>query len=98
MYKIIRLREKGRPKTKAQLKSEEPQRLDVAIEIDMDTVMGRPARVARIHHGGPRDADPIPRLYDAEVNSMAPLAMIITGIEEVDGVMYAQSWWCGETR
>ncbi|UBM27693.1 phage tail length tape measure family protein [Pseudomonas sp. p1(2021b)] len=36
----------------------------------------------------------IPRLHDACVNGMAQLGMNITGVEEVDGVLYAQSWWC----
>lgn len=94
MYRILRMREKGKPKSKYQMRSEEPQRLDVAIEICLDNPMGRLSRTARIQHGGPYDEDPLPPLYDAEVNSMAPLAMIITGVEEVDGVMYAQSWWC----
>lgn len=38
--------------------------------------------------------DIIPRLHDAKVNGMAQLGMNINGIEEIDGVMYAQSWWC----
>lgn len=95
MLRIVRLRDKGKPKSKYQLKSEQPQRLDVAIEMCMDNPMGRLSRVARIQHGGPYGEDPLPRLYDAEVNSMAALAMTITGVEEVDGAMYAQSWWCG---
>jgi|SRR5690606_20306702 len=94
MFRIQRLREKGRPKSKAQLKAETPLRLDVSIRVSSETPLGRSSRVASIHHGGPAGTDPIPRLYDAEVNSMAPLAMIITGVEEIDGVMYSQSWWC----
>lgn len=95
MYRILRLRDKGRPKSKAELKAEKPLHLDISIGISLDTPMGRQSRTASIHHGGPRESDPLPPLYDAEVNSMAPLAMIITGVEEIDGVMYAQSWWCG---
>ena len=28
---------------------------------------------------------------------MAQGGMNLTGFEEVDGVLYAQSWWCGQT-
>jgi len=35
-----------------------------------------------------------PRLHDAKVNGMAQLGMNINGVEDIDGVLYAQSWWC----
>ena len=36
----------------------------------------------------------LPPLLDASVTNMATLGMNISGIEEVDGVFYFQSWWC----
>ena len=39
-------------------------------------------------------ADIIPRLHDAKLNGMAQLGININGVEEIDGVLYAQSWWC----
>jgi len=38
--------------------------------------------------------DIIPRLHDAKVNGMAQLGMNINGVEDIDGVLYAQAWWC----
>lgn len=38
--------------------------------------------------------DIIPRLHDAKVNGMAQLGININGVEDIDGVLYAQSWWC----
>ncbi len=38
--------------------------------------------------------DVIPRLHDAKISNMAQLGMHISGVEEIDGVLYAQSWWC----
>lgn len=93
-FRIHRLRDRGIAKTKARLKKEQPYIGDVFINVEQDNPLGRASRVAYIHHGGPAGTHPLPPLYDAEVHSMAPLAMIITGVEEFDGVMYAQSWWC----
>jgi hypothetical protein len=36
----------------------------------------------------------LPPLFDANVTSMATLGMNISGVEEVDGAFYFQSWWC----
>lgn len=36
----------------------------------------------------------IPHLHDAKVNGMVQLGMNINGVEDIDGVLYAQSWWC----
>ena len=32
--------------------------------------------------------------HDSDLTGMAQGGMNITGVEEVDGVLYAQSWWC----
>ncbi|WP_375738039.1 hypothetical protein [Pseudomonas boanensis] len=56
--------------------------------------MGRSANVARLSVGLPQDQDPIPPLIDAQLLWMAPGGFVISGVELVDGVAYAQSWWC----
>lgn len=54
---------------------------------------GRVATQAWVFSPTP-DPDIIPRLHDAKVNGMAQLGMNINGVEDIDGVLYAQSWWC----
>jgi hypothetical protein len=45
-----------------------------------------------MRYGPPPDV--LPRLIDARVTGLGTNGMNITGIEEVDGVYYFQSWWC----
>ncbi len=40
--------------------------------------------------------DVSPWLLDAKINGMAKLGLNISGLEEVEGALYAQSWWCRE--
>lgn len=96
MYFLITpLRERGRPRDKNELKRASPTAGDLRIEHQPCKEMGRPARVAFVNSATP-DYEPLPRLYDAEVHSMAPNGFVVTGIEIIDGVAYGQSWICRE--
>ena len=68
-------------------------RADIHIGDHHSEPLGRVATQAWVFNPTP-GPDVIPRLHDARVNGMAQLGMNINGIEEIDGVMYAQSWWC----
>lgn len=92
-FRVVRMRERGVAIPREQLRTAEPLKIDVLIETSLFEDLGRHSRVARCFSSNPAH-EPLPRLYDAQVNSMAPLAMVITGVEFVDGVGYAQSWWC----
>ncbi len=54
---------------------------------------GRETREAYLFNHGP-GPDLLPRLMDAQVTGMSHNGMNISGVEEIDGVLYAQSWWC----
>ncbi|MNJ62279.1 hypothetical protein D3C77_581160 [compost metagenome] len=71
------------------------QPLLVAIHIgeSPSDTLGRSTTSAWVFNASP-GTDTIPRLLDARVTGMAQGGMNITGVEEVDGVLYAQSWWC----
>lgn len=94
-FHIIRLRERGKPRDKKALQSDTPSAGDLRIEHQPTRELGRPSRVAFIASGSP-DNEPLPRLYDADVHSMAPNGFVVTGIEIIDGVAYGQSWLCKE--
>ncbi|GEM_PF-1875320 len=34
------------------------------------------------------------QLHDVEVNGTAQLGININGVEEIDGLLCVQSWWC----
>lgn len=87
------MRHRGVAVPRDQLRTAEPLKADVLIEATFNEGLGRYSRVARCFSSNPGH-EPLPRLFDAEINSMAPLGLVITGTELVDGVGYAQSWWC----
>lgn len=54
-------------------------------------------RPASLRNGAwPGDAPPLRPLLDARLTSMATLGFTLSGLEEDDGVLYAQSWYCRE--
>ncbi|SEP56895.1 hypothetical protein SAMN03159444_00074 [Pseudomonas sp. NFACC02] len=67
---------------------------DVHIGEDRNSVLGRATMVASVFSTAPGCPDALPPLFDANITSMATLGLNISGIEEVEGVFYFQSWWC----
>lgn len=90
---LLRRRENGAVIAAERLRKMEPLRVDIHIGIQHSEPLGRVCTQAWVFNPAP-SGDIIPRLYDAHINGMAQLGMNITGLEEVDGVLYAQSWWC----
>lgn len=92
-FLVVRRRELGIAIPSEKLRRLTPLRADVHIGAHHNEPLGRVATQAWVFNPTP-GPDIIPRLYDAKVNGMAQLGININGIEEVDGVLYAQSWWC----
>ncbi|WP_236238476.1 hypothetical protein [Pseudomonas faucium] len=92
-FLLVRRRERGVAIPSNKLKQLTPLRADVHIEYGDSKVLGRPCIEAWVFNPTP-SGDIIPRLHDACVNGMGTLGLNITGFEEIDGVVYAQSWWC----
>ncbi|MCQ4274491.1 MULTISPECIES: hypothetical protein [Stutzerimonas stutzeri group] len=95
-FKILPLRDHGKPRDKQQLKSISPAQGDLRIEHQPCNELGRPARVAFLCCPQPNDT-PLGKLLDVELHSMAPNGFIVTGVELIDGVAYGQSWLCRES-
>lgn len=75
------------------LRKIKPLRVDVHIGDHHSEPLGRVSTQAWVFNPTPGH-DVILRLRDAKVNGMAQLGININGIEEIDGALYAQSWWC----
>ncbi|MGJ3439361.1 hypothetical protein AAZU54_05105 [Pseudomonas sp. Je.1.5.c] len=92
-FLLVRRRVNGVAIPTSQLRKITPLRADIHIGDNHSEPLGRVATQAWVFNptSGP---DVIPRLHDAKVNGMAQLGMNINGIEEIGGVVYAQSWWC----
>ncbi len=92
-FLIVRRRERGKAIPSDQLSKIQPLRGDIHIGDHHCEALGRVATEAWVFTHSPGQ-DIIPRLLDAKVNGMAQLGMNINGVEDIDGVLYAQSWWC----
>lgn len=71
-----------------------PIKGNVLVNGEFSEELGRHSNVAKLVAGMPMEPQPLPRLLDATLASMAPLGFVLSGIEYIDGCAYAQSWWC----
>ena len=92
-FLLVRRRVNGVAIPTSQLGKIQPLRADIHIGDHHSEPLGRVSTQAWVFNPSP-GTDIIPRLHDAKVNGMAQLGININGVEEVDGVLYAQSWWC----
>lgn len=96
-FLIVPMRERGVARSKRDIASAEPVKGDIIFSSAPSDLLKRTANTASLRHGAwPGDAPPIRPLLDARLTSMATLGFTLSGLEEVDGVLYAQSWYCRE--
>ncbi len=92
-FNLVRRRERGIAIPSDQLRKIQPLKADIQIGEHHSPLLGRVTTQATVFNCTP-GPDVIPPLLDAKVTGMATLGMNITGVEDMDGVLYAQSWWC----
>ncbi|EIK96037.1 hypothetical protein PMM47T1_13795 [Pseudomonas sp. M47T1] len=98
MYVLVtRRRHLGVGLDQAAVRSAEAIKGDIEVRLDKAPCLGREANIAQMRPVDPMCASPLPLLYDATMTWMSTNGFVLSGVEEVDGVMYAQSWWCRET-
>ena len=67
---------------------------DVRIDTRKSDELGRSCEMARLVQSNPLESSVIPPLLDAALHGMSTNGFVLSGIEVIDGVAYAQSWWC----
>jgi hypothetical protein len=96
-FLIVPMRERGVARSKRDIASAEPVTGDIIFSSTPSDLLKRAANTASLRHGAwPGDEPPLRPLLDARMSSMATLGFTLSGLEEVDGVLYAQSWYCRE--
>jgi len=93
-FLVVRRRHLGVALDANELRKAQPVRGGIAVEEERVECLKRVSRVAKVRGPWPMEPPLLPLLLDVNLASMAPNGMILSGIEEVNGVMYAQSWWC----
>ena len=56
--------------------------------------LGRNSRTASVQGRCKIEESELPLLYEAVLSWMAPNGFVLSGLEEEDGCLYAQSWLC----
>src|SRR5258705_10892425 len=99
MYALITpMRFHGKALEQSQIRTAEPIRADVVTSHQDVSALGRYADVANVRPGdGCRD-EILPALYDVRLAWMATGGFVLAGFEVINGVAYAQSWWCRPER
>lgn len=95
-FLITRMREKGVARPWTDIRHSVPIRGDVNICNEMCQALNRTSDIASVRGPMPLEPSALLPLLDARVSVMATNAFTLSGLEEIDGVLYAQSWWCRE--
>ncbi|EEA01038.1 conserved hypothetical protein [Burkholderia sp. H160] len=88
------MRERGKEWHKRDIDAAEPVTDDLAIKHELSAQYKRTSKVASFEQSGAADAQPLPPVHDVELSWMGPNGFVLTGIEFIGDVAYAQSWWC----
>jgi hypothetical protein len=96
-FLITKMRERGVARSWPEIRRDAGIRADINICNEMCQLLNRDSEIARLRpQSMPLDPVPLPPLLDARLSGMATNAFTLSGLEEVDGVLYAQSWYCRE--
>ncbi|OOW00006.1 hypothetical protein MF6396_16860 [Pseudomonas sp. MF6396] len=91
-FLIVPMRVRGVPRSQKEIRKTKPIQGDVHLHLDNLAPLGRAsnsASILNVHPGKPA----LPPLYEAVMTGMSTMGATFTGIEFIDGVAYAQSWW-----
>lgn len=93
-FNVRQMRIEGRAIEPRKLRGANPIYGDVRIETYKSEELGRQSSMARLVQSNPLERSAIPILLDATLHGMSTNGFVLSGIEIIDGVAYAQSWWC----
>lgn len=93
-FNVRQMRAHGRPLEQRALRLAPPIYGDVRIETHKSDALGRSCEMARLVQENPLVSSVVPPLLDVTLHGMSTNGLVLTGIEVIDGVAYAQSWWC----
>jgi len=92
-FLVTRRRRLGVALTAKEVREATPIKGDVHMNETGNSSLGRVTVEAFIMRTG-TGPEILPILLDAKVTGFGTTGLNITGVEEVDGAFYFQSWWC----
>ena len=67
---------------------------DIYVQSAQCAALNRNSEIATVRKLNPVGPEPINPLLDARLSGMATGGFVLSGMEEIDGCLYAQSWYC----
>lgn len=90
---ITTMRLHGKALDQHQIRTAPAVRGDIVVAHENVTALGRYSDVASIRGGHVSEAL-LPALYDCRLAHMATGGFVLSGLELIGSIAYAQSWWC----
>lgn len=87
------MRRRGKAIDRKKFDRLQPIKADVQIHQDLQSSLGRPTVIANALEAGSTQSG-VPTIFEAQVMGMGTNGLVISGIEFIDGVAYAQSLHC----
>ncbi|WP_314407305.1 hypothetical protein [Pseudomonas kuykendallii] len=92
-FQVMTMRDRGLALSKQQMRAKTMVG-NIEISAQPCPELGRMATVARLTAHNSRHGDLLPMLCDAHLQWMSSTGMVLSGVEVVDGLGFAQSWFC----
>jgi hypothetical protein len=93
-FEILQIYERGVKRSERDRQGAKRITGDLHIRLDEWAPLGRASLSAYIFKPMPHIPDVLPPLFEVRLDGMATLALVIEGVEFVDGQMFQQAWHC----
>jgi hypothetical protein len=93
-FHITQMRRLGVALPLDEIRSTKPLEGDVYVQTEQSKPLNRQAEVATVRKKNSAGPEPLNPLLDARLSGMATGAFVLSGVEEIDGCLYAQAWYC----
>lgn len=91
---IVAMRFHGKALDQTKIRTAESVRAEVIIAQENSNALGRYSDVARASAAGDGRDQLLPALYDCRLSHMGHGGFVLTGLELIGSVAFAQNWWC----
>lgn len=93
-FQITQMRSRGVALPLEEIRSIKPLEGDIYVQTERSKHLNRQAEVATIRKKNPVGPEPLNPLLDVRLSGMATGAFVLSGVEEIDGCLFAQAWYC----
>jgi hypothetical protein len=95
MYlQVVVMRFHGKALEQSQIRAAESVRAEVIVAHENSNALGRYSDVARASAAGDGKDQLLLALYDCRLSHMGHGGFVLSGLELIGSIAFAQNWWC----